>query len=181
MSQTIAVVGVPTALGGQLPDKRHIGMAEAPAALRGRGFMDRLREGGLGLRDDGDLRIEPGYHPDPDPQAQNRALIAEFLPREAAMVAPFGAGMLGTPAGLAALEAWASAVGREVDGLYIAIDHDVLDASGDWSVTMPEPGGLPLEAALDAVRALATAIPVVGYGATAMNFGRGDGPKTVGD
>ena len=87
MSQTIAVVGVPTALGGQLPDKRHIGMAEAPAALRGRGFMDRLREGGLGLRDDGDLRIEPGYHPDPDPRAQNRALIAEFLPREAAMVA----------------------------------------------------------------------------------------------
>ena len=284
VSSAIAVVGVPTSLGGHLS-----GMERTPAELRRRGLLDRLREAGLDLRDDGDLAIEPGFRPDPDPRAQNRALIAEFLPREAAMVAAsvadgerllilggdccahagamaglrrarpdrrlaiawfdahgdfntpdttpsgnvwgmpfamlcgrgdpdlvaacdgptveerhaallggqvldepesrmlaaspvahFGAGMLGTPAGLAALGAWASAVGREVDGLYIAIDHDVLDASGDWSVTMPEPGGLSLDAALDAVRALATAIPVVGYGASAMNFGRGDGPKTVG-
>jgi arginase len=97
----------------------------------------------------------------------------------ASPMAHFGAGMLGTAAGLAALKAWASAVGREVDGLYIAIDHDVLDASGDWSVTMPEPGGLSLDTALDAVRTLAMAIPVVGYGATTMNFGGGDGAKTV--
>ena len=80
---------------------------------------------------------------------------------------------------MAALGAWASAVGREVDGLYIAIDHDVLDASGDWSVTMPEAGGLSLATSLDAVRTLAGAIPVVGCGATAMNFDLGDGAKTV--
>jgi arginase len=288
VSSAIAVIGVPTSLGGQLSDERHVGMAEAPAELRRRGLLDRLREGGLDLRDDGDLAIEPGFRPDPDRRAKNRALIATFLRREAEMVAAavvrgekllilggdctahagalaglrrarpdrrlaiawfdahgdfntsdttpsgnvwgmpfamlcgrgdpdlvaacdgptveerhaallggqvldeqesrmlaasrvahFGAGMLGTPAGLAALEAWASAVGREVDGLYVAIDHDVLDASGGWSVTMPEPAGLSLDTALDAVRALATAIPVVGYGATAMNFGRGDGAKTV--
>jgi arginase len=288
MTPTVAVVGVPTALGGELPNERHVGMAGAPAELRRRGLLERLREGGLDLRDDGDLRIEPGFRPDPDRRAQNRALVAEFLPREAAMVAEavargerllilggdctahagamaglrrarpdrrlaiawfdahgdfntpdttpsgnvwgmpfamlcgrgepdlvaacdgptveerhaaliggqmldepesrmlaasrvahFGAGMLGTPAGLAALEAWASAVGQEVDGLYIAIDHDVLDASGDWSVTMPESGGISLETALAAVRSLAAAMPVVGYGATAMNFVRGDGPRTV--
>jgi len=73
MSQIIAVVGVPTALGGQLPDERHVGMAEAPT----------------------------------------------------------------------------------------------------------EPGGLSLEMALEAVRTLTMAIPVVGYGATATNFDGGDGPKTV--
>lgn len=288
MSQTIAVIGVPTALGGTLPGERHVGMSEAPGELRRRGLLDRLREGGLDLRDDGDLTIEPGFRPDPDRRAKNRAAIAEFLPREAAMVAAavangerllilggdctahagalaglrrarparrlaiawfdahgdfntpdttpsgnvwgmpfamlcgrgdpdlvgachgptveerhaallggqvldepesrmlaaspvahFGAGMLGTPAGLAALEAWASAVGREVEGLYIAIDHDVLDAAGEWAVTMPERDGLSLETALDAVRTLATAIPVLGYGATTMNFGQGNGAKTV--
>ena len=283
MTSTVAVVGVPTALGGHLA-----GMERTPSELRRRGLLDRLRDGGLDLRDDGDLRIEPGFRPDPDRRAKNRAQVAEFLPREAAMVAAavangerllllggdctahagamaglrrarperrlaiawfdahgdfntpdttpsgnvwgmpfamlcgrgepdlvaacegptvqerhavliggqvldepesrmlaaspvahFGAGMLGTPAGLAALGAWAAAVGREVDGLYIANDHDVLDGAQGWSVTMPEPEGLSLEAALAAVRILAAAIPLVGYGATAMNFGAGDGPKTV--
>jgi arginase len=283
VTSSIGLVGVPTALGGHLS-----GMEETPAELRSRGLLDRLREAGLDLRDDGDLRIEPGFRPDPDRRAKNRALVAEFLPREAAMVAAavtigervlilggdctahagamaglrrarpdrrlaiawfdahgdfntpdttpsgnvwgmpfamlcgrgepdlvapcdgptveerhaallggqvldeqesrtlaasqvalFGAGMLGTPAGLAALEAWATTVGREVDGLYIAIDHDVLDGAEGWSVTMPEPNGISLETALAAVRVLAAAIPVVGYGATAMNFGAGDGPRTV--
>ena len=94
-------------------------------------------------------------------------------------VAQFGSGMLATSAGMAALAAWAGAVAREVDALYIAFDMDCLDASGDWAVTMPEPGGLSLPTALAAVRTLATAIPLIGFGATAVTIANGDGPKTV--
>jgi arginase len=288
MTRPIVVIGVPTALGGELPEGRHEGMADAPAELRRRGLLERLRDGGLEIRDDGDLAIGPPFRADPDRRAKNRALIAEFLPREAAMVAAavagderllilggdccahagamaglrrarpdrrlaiawfdahgdfntpettpsghvwgmplamlcgrgpedlvgacegptvderhaaliggqvldepesrslaaspiahFGAGMLQSPAGMAALGAWAATVGREVDGLYIAIDHDVLDADeAAWAVTMPEPAGVPLATAIAAVRTLATAIAVVGYGATTMNFAHGDGDGT---
>jgi arginase len=96
-------------------------------------------------------------------------------------IAHFGAGMLGTPAGMAAIRAWAQAVALEVEGLYIAVDHDVLDArEADWALTMPEEGGLPSDLAIEVVRELAAAIPVVGYGATTMNFGvDGDGERTV--
>lgn len=88
--------------------------------------------------------------------------------------------MLATQGGITALAAWAAAVGNEVDGLYIALDHDVLDADEvAWSVTMPETDGLRLETAIAAVSVLAATIPVVGYGATAMNFDRGDGERTV--
>jgi arginase len=289
MDDVIAVVGVPSALGGQLPGDGHHGMAAAPAELRRRGFLDRLAQGGLPLRDDGDLPIDPPYCDDPDSRAKNRVAIAEYLPREAAMVASsvaagerllimggdccahagamaglrrarperqlaiawfdahgdfntpdttpsghvwgmpfamlcgrgapdlvaacdgpsvderhaallggqvldepesraisaspvahFGAGMLGTTSGINTLGAWATAVGVEVDGLYIAIDHDVLDADEvAWSLTMPESGGIRLKTAVAAVRILAAAIPVVGYGATTMNFDRGDGERTV--
>ncbi|MGH2407111.1 MAG: arginase family protein [Candidatus Limnocylindrales bacterium] len=283
MTKPIAVVGMPTALGGHIA-----GMERTPSELRQRGLLDQLVAAGLELRDDGDLGIEPGFRPDPDRRAKNRAQIAEFLPRQAAMVAAsvaederllilggdctahagavaglrrarldrqlaiawfdahgdfntpdttpsgnvwgmpfamlcgrgdadlvaacdgptvverhaaliggqvldevesrvlaaspiahFGAGMLGTPAGMAALAAWATAVGREVDGLYVAIDHDVLDGVEGWALQMPEAAGISLATALEAVATLAAAMPVVGYGATAMNFAAGDGPKTV--
>jgi len=289
MDDVIAVVGVPSALGGEQPEQRHHGMARAPGELRRRGLLERLGQAGLRLRDDGDVTIDPPYREDPDPRAKNRAAIAEYLAREVAMVARsvgggerllilggdccahagamaglrrarpdrrlaiawfdahgdfntpdttpsghvwgmpfamlcgrgeadlvaacegpsveerhaallggqmldepesrvisasavahFGAGMLGTAGGLAALGAWAAAVDHEVDGIYIAIDHDVLDADEvAWSVTMPESGGIRLGTAVAAVRTLATAIPVVGCGATAMNFDRGDGGRTV--
>jgi len=290
MSDRIAIVGVPTALGGVLPDDRHVGMATAPADLRRLGLLSRLADAGLDLRDDGDVAIEPGFRADSDPSAKNRAEIAAFLPREAFMVARslsgrerllvlggdccahagalaglrrarhgrriavawfdahgdcntpdstptgnvwgmpfamllgrgapdlvgavdgpsvklrhaaliggqvldepesrwlaaspvahFGAGMLGTPGGIAAVRAWADAVAGEVDGLYIAVDHDVLDArEADWALTMPEAGGLQSDLAVDVVRELANAIPVVGYGATTMNFGvGGDAERTV--
>jgi arginase len=290
MADTIAVVGVPTALGGVLAGDRHVGMADAPADLRRLGLLGRLASAGLDLRDDGDLPIDPPFRTDPDPRAKNRAAIAEFLPREAVMVAAstaggerllvlggdccahagsmaglrraepsrrlaiawldahgdcntpdttpsgnvwgmpfamllgrgaddlvracegpsaelrhavllggqvldepesrwlsaspvahFGAGMLRTAAGLAALEAWADAVARDVDGLYVAVDHDVLDADeADWAVTMPEAGGLPIDRAVEIVGALARTMPVVGYGATAMNFRvGGDAGRTV--
>ena len=289
MDDVIAVVGVPSALGGQLPGGGHHGMARAPGELRRRGLLDRLRESGLRPRDGGDVAVEPAYRDDGDPRAKNRAAIAEYLPREAAMVsravaggerllilggdccahagamaglrrarperrlaiawfdahgdfntpdttpsghvwgmpfamlcgrgepdlvaacdgpsveerhaallggqvldepesraisasplAHFGAGMLGTPGGLAALAGWAGAVADEVDGLYVAVDHDVLDADEvAWSVTMPETGGMRLGTAIAAVRVLAAAIPIVGYGASAMNFDRGDAERTV--
>jgi arginase len=289
MDDVIAVVGVPSALGGQLPAGGHHGMAAAPAELRRRGFLERLGQGGLRLRDDEDLPVDPPYRDDPDLRAKNRVAIAEYLRREAAMVASsvvagerllivggdccahagamaglrrarperrlaiawfdahgdfntpdttpsghvwgmpfamlcgrgdpdlvaacdapsveerhaallggqvldepesrainasplahFGAGMLATPGGLAALAAWAVAVGDDVDGLYIAIDHDVLDADeAPWSLTMPEAGGIRLATAVAVVRTLAAAIPVVGYGATTMNFDRGDAERTV--
>ena len=96
-------------------------------------------------------------------------------------VAHFGAGMLGTSAGMAAIRAWAETVADEVDGLYVAIDHDVLDArEADWALTMPEDGGLSADRAVEVVTALAAAIPVVGYGATTMNFRvGGDAERTI--
>jgi arginase len=289
MDGPIAVVGVPTALGGQLPADDHIGMASGPRELRRRGLLDRLRALGHDLRDAGDLGLDPEHRHDPDPRAKNRDLIAAFLPREIALVAgavlhgerllllggdctahagavaglrraaperrlaiawfdahgdfntpdttpsghvwgmpfamlcgrgdpdlvaacagpsvlerhaaliggqvldetesrmlarspvaQFGAGMLGTPAGMAALDAWARSVRTEVDGLYIAIDHDVLDADeAAWSLTMPESGGLSIAIAVEAVHTLAAAIPVAGYGATTLNFDHGDGDRTL--
>jgi hypothetical protein len=44
---------------------------------------------------------------------------------------------------------------------------------------MPEPDGLALETAEAAVPVLAAAMPVVGFGATAITLANGDGPKTV--
>jgi len=94
-------------------------------------------------------------------------------------VAQFGAGMLGTQAGLAAVEGWARAVASRVDGIYIAFDMDCLDGAEGWAVTMPEPDGLALETAVAAIRILAAATPVVGYGPTGVTLANGDGPKTA--
>ncbi len=91
----------------------------------------------------------------------------------ASAVAHFGAGMLATDGGQAALAAWARTVAGRVDGFYVAFDLDALDRSGGWALAMPEPGGLALETALGAVRAIAAAGPVVGFGATAVLFGAG--------
>ncbi len=272
-------------------------MEGTPAGLRGLGLVDRLRErpglAGVAIHDAGDLRIEPGFRPDPDPRAKNRAAICEFLPRErdlvtttltrgtagadarllvlggdctaqagalaglraarpgaryaiawfdahgdfntpdttpsgnvwgmpfamicgrgdpdlvaaadgptvmeqdaalfggqvldetesrllaASRIAQFGAGMLGTAAGQAAVEGWARAVGTRVDGIYIAFDMDCLDGGGGWAVTMPEPDGLALETAIATIRILANSMPVVGFGATAITLANGDGPQTV--
>ena len=94
----------------------------------------------------------------------------------ASRVAHFGAGMLGTDGGLAALDAWARTVAARVNAFYVAFDLDALDAAGDWALAMPEPNGISLETALAAVRTIAAARPVVGFGATAILFGRGGDP-----
>jgi len=97
----------------------------------------------------------------------------------ASAVAQFGAGMVQRPAGLAALRAWAGAVAARVDGIYVAIDMDCLDAAGNWAVTMPEPDGLSLDGAIAAVRAIADQVPVVGFGATGVTLANGDAEATV--
>jgi arginase len=94
-------------------------------------------------------------------------------------VAQFGAGMLGTVAGLAAVEGWARSVATRVDGIYIAFDMDCLDGAEGWAVTMPEPDGLALETAVAAIRVMATAMPVVGFGPTGVTLANGNGPKTA--
>ena len=89
----------------------------------------------------------------------------------ASPVAVFGAGMLGDPAGQAAVAAWAAAVAGRIDAWYVAFDLDALDASGGWAVAMPEPDGLSLATAVGAVRAIAASgAPIVGFGATAVMF-----------
>ena len=98
----------------------------------------------------------------------------------ASKVAHFGAGMLGTDGGQAALAAWARTAASRVDAFYIAFDMDALDAAGGWALTMPETGGLSLESAVLAVQTIARAGPVVGFGATAILIGRGGDPvRTV--
>jgi arginase len=97
----------------------------------------------------------------------------------ASRIAHFGPGMLSTAAGRAALQAWAAVVARSVDGFYIAVDHDCLDAAGGWAVTMPEPDGLSLETAVAAIGVLANAAPVLGYGATTISLQNGDAARTV--
>src|SRR5688572_29075263 len=86
MAAPIAIVGVPTALGGHLS-----GMEFSPGGLRALGLVEMLRTAaGLAsveVRDAGDLVIEPGFRPDPDPRAKNRAAICAFLPRERDLVA----------------------------------------------------------------------------------------------
>lgn len=77
---TLAIIGSPTALGGHFA-----GMDRGPAALREAGLLDRLRSvpalDGVTLVDHGDVPNDPGWAPDPDPRAKNRALIAAYLPR----------------------------------------------------------------------------------------------------
>jgi arginase len=97
----------------------------------------------------------------------------------ASRIAHLGSGMLSTEPGLAALKAWAAVVARSVDGFYIAVDHDCLDAAGGWAVTMPEPDGLSLETAVAAIGVLAEAAPVLGYGATTISLPSGDAARTV--
>ena len=98
----------------------------------------------------------------------------------ASSVAHFGAGMLATDAGRAALLAWATVVAARVDAWYLAFDLDVIDAGEDLALAMTEPDGMSIDAAAIAVSTIASTGPVVGFGATAAMFGGGgDAGKTV--
>lgn len=82
----IVFVGAPTALGGHLA-----GMERTPAELRRRGVVGRIADrpglAGRPVVDAGDAPVEPGWAPDPDPRAKNRALLTLNLPRVAGHVA----------------------------------------------------------------------------------------------
>lgn len=86
MHAQIVLAGVPTSLGGHLS-----GMEGTPAGLRAAGLAEAIRArpglAALDLRDAGDLVIDPGFQHDDDRRARNRAAIAEFLPREGALIA----------------------------------------------------------------------------------------------
>ena len=142
MDDVIAVVGVPSALGGQLPGGGHHGMAAAPRELRRRGLLDRLRDGGLRLRDDGDVAVGPAHRDDADPRAKNRAAIAEYLPREAAMVA----GSVANGARMLILGGDCCAHAGAMAGLRRARPERRLaiawfDAHGDFNVPTTTPSG----------------------------------------
>lgn len=55
---------------------------------------------------------------------------------------------------------------------------DCLDAADGWAVTMPEPGGLTLDTATAAIRVLAAAVPVAGFGPTGITLANGDAVRT---
>jgi arginase len=80
LSQAIAMVGSPTALGGHFP-----GMDKGPNALRQMGFLDRLQArtglAGMPIIDNGDAPIEAGWAIDDDPFMKNRQRIVEYMPR----------------------------------------------------------------------------------------------------
>ena len=141
------------------------------AMIVGRGDPDLLTACDAPTVDPGDAALLGGQVLD---ETESRMLAAS-------PVAHFGAGMLGTDAGMAALGAWARVVATRVDGFYIAFDMDALDASGDWALAMPEPDGISLETAVRAVRSIAAAGPVGGFGATAILIGRGGDPVKTAD
>ena len=139
------------------------------ALARGRGDGGLVAASGGGVAADEDCALLGG-----------QALEAEeaFMLTSSG-VAHFGSGMLATPAGMAAFEAWSSVVGQRVDGFYVAFDADAIDSSSGIAVTLPEPGGLSLEAACAAVRALADIGPVLGIGFTTISLGNGDAVRTT--
>ncbi|MGZ3587213.1 MAG: arginase family protein [Candidatus Limnocylindrales bacterium] len=97
----------------------------------------------------------------------------------ASPAAHFGAGLLATPAGQAALAAWAASTIADADGLYLALDLDCIDAAEGLAVQMPESHGMSLATVQRCVRALAAAGPVLGFGATTVNLANGDAQRTV--
>ncbi|MEO8468040.1 MAG: arginase family protein, partial [Chloroflexota bacterium] len=136
------------------------------AMMVGRSDPDLLQAAAAPTVEEGDAALLGGQVLD---EQESRMLAAS-------RVAHFGAGMLGTDGGLAALDAWARTVARRVDAFYIAFDMDALDGGDGWALTMPEPGGLSLETAVGAVRTIAAASPVAGFGATAVLIGQGGDP-----
>ena len=79
MTDTIAILGSPTALGGHFA-----GMDKGPSALRAVNLIERLRAraglAGMSLVDHGDVPIEAGWVADTDPIMKNWQRIVDYLP-----------------------------------------------------------------------------------------------------
>src|SRR6185436_16354093 len=77
-----AVIGVPSSAG-----THHAGQDRAPAALRAHGFVNRLRELGVDVCDEGDVAGEV-FHADPgNPTARNLPAVVRVARRVADAVA----------------------------------------------------------------------------------------------
>jgi arginase len=140
------------------------------AMLCGRGHDDLVAAGGGALVAETDAALVGGQILD---ETESRMLAAS-------PVAHFGAGMIGTDAGRAALAAWCATVAGRVDAWYVAFDLDAIDAGEDLAVAMPETGGISVDDAVAAVRIIADSGPLAGFGATAAMLGSvGDPGRTV--
>jgi arginase len=95
----------------------------------------------------------------------------------ASPIAHFGAGMVATEPGRAALRAWASTVAQRIDGWYVAFDLDAIDASEGLAVAMPEPDGISVMVARVALEEIGRTAPILGFGATAAQIRDGDDPE----
>ncbi|HYH93359.1 MAG TPA: arginase family protein [Candidatus Saccharimonadales bacterium] len=144
MTRTIALAGSPTALGGHFG-----GMERTPAALRAHGLQAALEArpalADVSWRDAGDAANDPGWAPDDDPWAKNRARIVDYLPRLASHVS----GALGAGTGSSALlllggdctsHAGAMAgIRRARPGIRLGIAW--FDAHGDFNTPDTTPSG----------------------------------------
>src|SRR6476646_7401610 len=145
MAAPIALVGVPTALGGHLS-----GMELSPIGLRALGLVEMLRArpglAGADVRDAGDVAIDTGFLPDPDPRAKNRAAICTFLPRERDLVATTLGGPDGAATRLLIVGGDCTAHAGAMAGLRAArpdarIAIAWFDAHGDFNVPTTTPSG----------------------------------------
>ena len=125
-------------------------MEFAPAGLRALGLVDMLRAApglaGVEVRDVGDLAIEPGFRPDPDPRAKNRAEICAFLPRERDLVAAALGGADGAATRLLVLGGDCTAHAGAMAGLRAARPDARyaiawFDAHGDFNTPDTTPSG----------------------------------------
>ena len=144
MTRTIALAGSPTALGGHFG-----GMERTPAALRAHGLQAALEArpalADVSWRDAGDAANDPGWAPDDDPWAKNRARIVDYLPRLASHVS----GALGAATGSSGLlllggdctsHAGAMAgIRRARPGIRLGIAW--FDAHGDFNTPDTTPSG----------------------------------------
>ena len=88
MDSPIAIVGVPTALGGHLSGmERHAGRAARRSGLRRPACASGPGSRASSVRDAGDLAIDPGFRPTRIRGPRTGQLICEFLPRERDLVA----------------------------------------------------------------------------------------------
>jgi len=131
------------------------------AMLCGRGDPDLVAAGdGASVRE-ADAALVGGQVLD---ETESRMLAAS-------PVAHFGAGMIGTDAGRAALAAWCATVATRIDAWYVAFDLDAIDAGEGLALAMTETDGISVADAVAAVRIVAGSGPVAGIGATAAMDG----------
>jgi arginase len=141
-----------------------------PLALAtGRGEADLVAAGGGRRIEEADCALLGGQVLD---ELESRALAASAI-------AHFGAGMLAGDAGMAAFDAWLAVVSRRVDAFFVAFDVDAIDAGAGLAVALPEPHGLSLETAVEAVTRVARHAPVAGVGVTTVALAHGDAAGTI--